>query len=334
VSLRRPFEQPVDSAKLRRRVLVFAGMWFLLAGMLAALGLIAVLLVSFGLALIGGALVGGAWLLRRYPVRLWLQSAFGSIKRAFRDEQARLGKLGLRQRLRRFATRFSPMVGQLRARASETFRTAPVAIDRQSQTLRLNQHGAELRREGKYEGAAEEDQRARLGKLGLRQRLRFFATRYSPMVGQLRARASETFRTAPVAIDRQSQALRLNEHGAELRREGKYEGAAEEHRAALVIVRELGDRQAEALTLNNLALALVHTGSVAIAVQHFEQALDLLRELGEEEHEGRVIANLAVVRRRQGRDEDADSLLHAALDKLPPESSAYRQVEEQLRRAS
>jgi tetratricopeptide (TPR) repeat protein len=262
VSLRRPFEQPVDSAKLRRRVLVFAGMWFLLAGMLAALGLIAVLLVSFGLALIGGALVGGAWLLRRYPVRLWLQSAFGSIKRAFRDEQARLGKLGLRQRLRRFATRFSPMVGQLRARASETFRTAPVAIDRQS------------------------------------------------------------------------QALRLNEQGAELRREGKYEGAAEEHRAALAIVRELGDRQAEALTLNNLALALVHTGSVAIAVQHFEQALDLLRELGEEEHEGRVIANLAVVRRRQGRDEDADSLLHAALDKLPPESSAYRQVEEQLRRAS
>jgi hypothetical protein len=47
-----------------------------------------------------------------------------------------------------------------------------------------------------------------------------------------------------------------------------------------------------------------------------------------------VIANLAVVRRRQGRDEDAESLLHAALDKLPPESSAYRQVEEQLRRAS
>ena len=53
VSLRRPFEQPVDSAQLRRRVLVFAGMWFLLAGMLAALGLIAVLLVSVVLALIG-----------------------------------------------------------------------------------------------------------------------------------------------------------------------------------------------------------------------------------------------------------------------------------------
>ena len=104
--------------------------------------------------------------------------------------------------------------------------------------------------------------------------------------------------------------------------------------AALEIVHELGDRRAEALTRNNLALALVHTGGVAVAVQQFEEALVLLRELGDEEHEGQVIANLASVRRRQGRDEDADSLLNAALDKLPPESSAYRQVEEQLRRAS
>jgi tetratricopeptide (TPR) repeat protein len=262
MSLRRPFEQQVDSAQLRRRVLAFTGMWFLLAGMLAAIGFVAILLVSFALALIGGALVGGAWLLRRYPVRLWLQSALSSIERASRDQQARLGELGIRQRLRRVATRYAPVVGQLRARASETFRTEPVAIDR---------HG---------------------------------------------------------------EALRLNELGAQLRRERKYEEAAEQHRAALAILRELGDRQAEALTLNNLALALVHSGSVAVAVQHFEQALVVLRELGDEEHEGRVIANLAVVRRRQGRDEDAESLLHAALDKLPPESSAYRQVEEQLRRAS
>ena len=144
MSLRRPFEQPVDSAKLRRRVLVFAGMWFLLAGMLAALGLIAVLLVSFALALLGGALVGGAWLLRRYPVRRWLQSGLGSIERASQDQRARLGELGLRQRLRRFATRYAPVVGSLRARASQTFRTEPAASE-----------------------------------LGLRQRLRRFATRYA-----------------------------------------------------------------------------------------------------------------------------------------------------------
>jgi tetratricopeptide (TPR) repeat protein len=263
MGLRRPFDESVDRAQLRRRVLVFTGMWFLLAGMLAALGLVAVLLASFALMLIGGALVGGAWLLRRHPVRPWLRSAFASIERASRDQRVRLGELGLRQRLRRLADRSAPVVVSLRGRASQLFRTERVVVD-----------------------------------------------------------------------DRQGQAQRLNELGAQLRRDGKYEEAAEHHRAALAIVRELGDRQAEALTLNNLALALVHSGGVAVAVQHFEQALAGFRELGDEEHEGRVIANLAVVRRRQGRDEDAESLLHAALDKLPPDSSAYRRVEEQLRRAS
>ena len=144
----------------------------------------------------------------------------------------------------------------------------------------------------------------------------------------------ESRQRKPAAPDPYRQAQRLNELGAQLRRDGEYEQAAEQHRLALAILRDLDDRRAEALTLNNLALALVHTGGVAVAVEHFDQALVILRELGDEEHEGQVIANLGIVRRRQGRDEDAVSLLHAALDKLPPESSAYRQVEEQLRRAS
>lgn len=130
------------------------------------------------------------------------------------------------------------------------------------------------------------------------------------------------------------QALRFNERGAQLRRSGNPERAAEQHRLALGIVREVGDRHAEALTLNNLALALAQGGSDAAAVQHFEEALTILRELGDVEHEAQVIANLGVVRSRQGRSEEAVSLLSAALDKLPPESPAYRQVEAQLRRAS
>src|SRR5687767_8503562 len=56
------FEQPVDREQLRRRVLAFAGLWFLLAGMLAALGFAIVLLAS----LFGCALAGGFWLMRRY----------------------------------------------------------------------------------------------------------------------------------------------------------------------------------------------------------------------------------------------------------------------------
>jgi tetratricopeptide (TPR) repeat protein len=130
------------------------------------------------------------------------------------------------------------------------------------------------------------------------------------------------------------QALHLNELGAQLRREGESEQAAEQHRVALAIVRDLGDQHAEALTLNNLGLALAQGGAEESAVQHLEQAVTVLRELGDEEHEGQVIANLGFVHRRQGHSETAVTLLHEALDKLPPESPAYRKVEEHLSRAS
>jgi tetratricopeptide (TPR) repeat protein len=130
------------------------------------------------------------------------------------------------------------------------------------------------------------------------------------------------------------RALKLNGLGAELRRRGDYEQAAEQHRVALAIVRDLGDERAEALTLNNLALALAQGGAQAEAVQHLEQALVILRQLGDEEHEWRVLANLGIVHRRQGHSEEAVNLLHEALDRLPPESPAYGQVEKELRRAS
>jgi tetratricopeptide (TPR) repeat protein len=130
------------------------------------------------------------------------------------------------------------------------------------------------------------------------------------------------------------KALELNELGTQLRRQGEHEQAAEQHRVALAIARDLGDEHAEALTLNNLALALAQGGAESEAVRHLEQALVVLRELGDEKHEGQVIANLGIVYRRQGNSEEAVSLLHEALDKLPPESWAYRQVEKELRRAS
>jgi tetratricopeptide (TPR) repeat protein len=261
VSLPRSFERSVDREQLRRRVLAFAGIWFLLTGFLAALGFGALLLASIALLLVGGILAGGLWLERRYRVERALRAGAASIERASRGGKARLGELGLRRRLEGYAG------------------------------------GASRRAHGFLE--------------------------------------SHQRKPKPAVDDRGGRAHRLNELGAQLRRDGDHEGAVVQHRAALAIVRNLGDRRAEALTLNNLALALVHTGGgVPVAVQHFEQSLYLLRELGDEELEGQVIANLGFVRRRQGRDEDAESLLHAALDKLPPESSAYRQVEEQLQQAS
>jgi tetratricopeptide (TPR) repeat protein len=136
------------------------------------------------------------------------------------------------------------------------------------------------------------------------------------------------------SIDRNRLAQDLNQRGARLRREGDPGQAAQQHRAALEIVRDLGDQHAEALTLNNLGLALAHTGADRAAVEYLEQAVDVLRELGDEEHEGQVIANLGIVYRRQGQGEEAAMLFHEALEKLPEASPAYRKVEEELQRAS
>ena len=156
--------------------------------------------------------------------------------------------------------------------------------------------------------------------------------RYALTVYRLRAR---TARLLP-ADERvgHRRAVRLNELGAELRRRGAHEQAAEQHREALDIVRDLGDEQAEALTLNSLALALAQSGAETEAIQYLEHARGVLHELGDEKHEARVIANLGIVYRRQGLSEEAAILLHEALDKLPPESPAYRRVQEELRRAS
>jgi tetratricopeptide (TPR) repeat protein len=266
VSWPRSFGRSVDREQLRSRVLAFAGIWFLLAGFLWALGLGVVLLFSLLLLLIGGLLAGAVWLQRRYRVERAFRAGASSIERVSRRGKARLEELAPGDHLKRYAN-------------------------------------------------------------GASRRAHSFVETY-----QQKKPEPEP---APVEADRGGEAHRLNELGAQLRRDGDHNGAVEKHLAALAIVREVGDRRAEALTLNNLALALVHTnGGVPMAVQNFEQSLVLLRELGDEELEGQVIANLGFLRRRQGRDEDAQSLLHEALDKLPPESLAYQQVEEQLRRAS
>jgi tetratricopeptide (TPR) repeat protein len=291
VSWPRQLERPADREQLRRRVLAFAGIWFLVAGMLAALGVTIVLLASLAVVLVVGVVVAALWLIRRYELGRAIRVARPSIERA--------------------SERVGPSIKQASGKVRPSIERASGKV-----TPSIEQASRKLRT-----SFDELDAGQRLGRLANR-------------AAQQARHALEVRPRPPAAPDPRRQARRLNEAGAQLRREGDYEGAAEQHRSALAIVRELDDPRTEALTLNNLALALVHTGSVSVAVEHFEQALVLLREVGDERHEGQVIANLGFVRRRQGRDEDARSLLTAALDKLPPESSAYRQVEEQLRRAS
>jgi tetratricopeptide (TPR) repeat protein len=247
------------SEQLRRRVLAFGGLWLLLAGFLAALGISIFFFASVVLLLVGGLAAATIALFQRDGTRERIAGIAHSMENATHSFDERLGRIDLRERAQ-----------------------ASAAV----------------------------------------------ASRSARNLAQSRRRK-------PVASDPGRRARRLNTLGVQLRRDGEYDAACDQHRAALTMVRELGDERAEALTLNNLALALVHTdGGVPAAIEGLEHARDLLQRLGDEELEGQVIANLASIRRRQGRDEDAQTLLSAALDKLPPESPAYRQVEEQLRRAS
>lgn len=147
-------------------------------------------------------------------------------------------------------------------------------------------------------------------------------------------RISVTLPRPAAPVRGRKRAVRLNAQGTEYRRRGQHRRAVEAHGEALALMRTVGDRPGEALTLNNLALALAQIGQDEAALDRFEGALAILRELEDEQREGQVFANLGLMHGRRGRREQAVGCLRVALEKLDPGSSAYRRVEEQLRRAS
>jgi tetratricopeptide (TPR) repeat protein len=300
-----------DSKRLRRRLLAFAGVWLLVTGLLTALSLVLVALAAFALLLLVVLAAGTAWALRRIRLRPGLETASVHTERALGAAGSRLRGLELGRRRQATARRLREL--ELRRRGQRVGHLA-------RETAAAAPHRADVLLNRGLRGYA-------LAVYRLRRRT-------AELLDTNGGVASSLHRLRPPAIGRKREALELNELGARLRREGASEEAAEQHRVALEIVRDLGDEQAEALTLNNLALALAQGGAEEEAVEHLEQALVVLREIGDEEHEGLVIANLGSVHRRQGHSEEALHLLHEALDKLPPESSAYRQVEAELLRAS
>lgn len=158
-----------------------------------------------------------------------------------------------------------------------------------------------------------------------------------PVLRRSRTRAAQTLEARAARRSeaaRERQLGRLNAQGTEFRRKGDAAQAIAAHEAALQLAREVGDRNAEAMTLNNLALALGYAGDDQGAVVRFDEAASILRELDDPHHEGQVMANLGFLHGRSGRREQAIYCLESALGKLEPKSSAYRKVEEQLRRAS
>ena len=279
------------------RVRAFAGLWLLLGGLLAALGLTGLVLTATIVVLVVGGVAGVAFWLGRGQARRRVRLVVGQIGPAGRRFGARVDGLELPRR-------FGNLAARGRSYGSTARKTGVAAA-----TVASRRSARRLRELGARSQAA----------------LRAGASELSHRSARI---------STPAPPDPANQANRLNTLGAQLRREGKHERAVEQHRAALAIVRDLGDERTEALTLNNLALAVAHTDGVDAAVQHFEQALVVLRQLGDDEHEGHVIANLGFIHKSHGRSEEAEGYLHAALGKLPADSRAYRKVEEQLRQAS
>jgi tetratricopeptide (TPR) repeat protein len=301
-----------DHQRFALRLAAFGGLWLLLCGLLLVLSFVAVALAAFSLFVSVLVALGTVALLRRveFGEQVWALAAYGP--RAAGSVWARRHELAVRPRLQRLATPIGKAAAATPALAASRSRAVGAGLER--------------------------------GLKRLGTRLHTTAAVAPSRMNSLLDRALQTYAVGVHRLTlltwrllgkrRRSRALRLNELGSELRRRGDHERAAEQHRVALEIARDVGDERAEALTLNNLALALAQAGADAEAVRHLERALAVLRELGDEKHEARVIANLGIVHRRQGHSEEAVTLLHEALHKLPPDSTAYLQVKQELGRAS
>jgi tetratricopeptide (TPR) repeat protein len=311
------------------RLLAFAGVWLLLCGLAAALSFVVVAVVATGVLLALGLAAAAVLLLLRLEPARRLHTVVALAAAGTRAAAVLLLRLEPARRLRRL------LAFAAAGTRAATQRVQGVRVRGRVPRPRLDIQEASARA---HERASVLHERANvLATRGLRAYTfafyRLQLRTYRALLAATRL-ANSVPRIELRRVAGSGQAVRLNELGAELRRRGDHKGAAEQHRVALAIARDLGDEEAEAMTLNNLALALAQGGAEEEAVEHLELARFVLKELGDEEHEAQVIANLGMVHRRQGHSEEAVSLLHEALDKLPPESSAYRRVEEELRRAS
>jgi hypothetical protein len=323
-----------SGARLRRRVAGIGAMVVFLLALLAAVGFVRIVLVVVAAAVLAAGVAVLVLVFAQYGARLGdfstlvvrrARSVASSIASAVSRGTSRLGRSGSHAVVvaRRSAEAQLPGLRNryTRARAGTGRKLAAATTQTQRHARAANAQLPQLR--GGY---------GRLHAAAARQ-LAAARTQAQSHVRAARTamHAREPWAT-PRPVARDKEALRVNAAGTQLRREGAYMEAAEQHRAALAVFRELGDRRSEALTLNNLALALDRAGDPG-ALDLFEESAAILGELGENQQEGEVIANLALAFRRRGSEERSAEVLELALEKLNPESQAYQKVEG-LRRAS
>ena len=223
------------------------------------------------------------------------------------------------------AWRHGADLGDVAARVRATWRHVPRAADADEATVEMAAIAAQDDRT--VYGRAPLPTRQQLGDLLPRLRLSI-PTKSADALTETPASVS----TFPSSV--QLEGSRCNTLGVALRRAGRAQQAASLHQAARLIFAGAGDSRGEALTANALGAAFAEVGEHEAALEQFEQARMLLQALGDQEWEGRVLANIAFAKRRVGADEEADDFLRSALQKLSPQTEAYRRVESRLRPAS
>jgi tetratricopeptide (TPR) repeat protein len=319
-------------ARARRRAAATGAMGAFLLALLATVGFLELALVIAALAVVGVGIAAAALIVRRYHARL-VQWSGVAVRRA-----RTVGTSGV-----------AAVSGGASVAVTQVSRGTLVAVTGVSR-------GTSTAAAAASRGASATGRSGSSAVVAVRQaagsRLPKLRTRYlnaqaaaARGLGSAATRAQQHASAAAAGVRARREAwpvwrsvvtdrdaLRANAAGAQLRRDGAYLDAAEQHRIALARFRELGDRRSEALTLNNLALALDRAGDPG-ALDLFQEAAAILAELGEQQQEGEVIANLALAFRRRGSEERSAEVLEIALGKLNPESQAYRKVEG-LRRAS
>jgi len=100
---------------------------------------------------------------------------------------------------------------------------------------------------------------------------------------------------AQTAQDRNAEAVRLSQEGAQQFNRGQIREALEKFQQALVIVREIGDRQGEGALLNNIGAVYRNLGQYPKALEFYQQALAIRKEIGDKAGEGTTLNNIGLV---------------------------------------
>jgi Tetratricopeptide repeat len=313
-------EQSARGQRIRRRAAASAGAAVLFGGLLIASGLARVLLIVIGLL----GLVAAVHAARERGGHATVSARLESLRR-------RLGSIAS-DRTRRAVMRLRTSIGTVRGGRADSATGWPLAV---------SSVGDSYDEEATVEMAAVApltNDRTVYGRPPLPTRTQIIES-FPQLLPALQRRIRDALvDKSPSAATESTvlevQASRCNELGVALRRAGCARQAATLHRAARLIFAGVGDGRGEALAANALGVALVEAGEQDSALEQFEEARTLLRKVGDRHWEGKVLANIGLAKHRVGQDDEALRLLQSALDRLSPETAAYRLVERRLRRAS